>query len=258
VKFIIETHIARRTADQDERFLGSPEHLRRVRHHQQALGAAAAQRASSRGPESILASVGMGPAAKAFWIGDRDGEDFITDGPFAETKEVLAGFDLLDFRSLTEAIAFAEREQVRDVDHLMVVRGLHRRWWINHYRSGTANLFMLSLFTDSPMDSDQVASTFDRAGAEYLNRHMIGDLATAWCGGVIATSGPSSALRVAKGKIEAADLTQGPGGMSMNAFVLAACESPEEARSWATKLVTRRGEVIEVRPVNGLWWIYRD
>jgi hypothetical protein len=176
----------------------------------------------------------------------------------AETKEVLAGFDLLDFPSLTDAIAFAESEQVRDADHLMVVRALQRRWWMNHYRSGAINLFMLSLFTDSPMASDQVARIFDRAGAEYLNRHMIDDLATAWCGGVFAASGQNSALRVAKGKIEAADLPRGSGGLSMNAFLLAACESPEEARLWASKLATSRGEVIEVRPVNGLWWIYRD
>jgi hypothetical protein len=58
--------------------------------------------------------------------------------------------------------------------------------------------------------------------------------------------------------IEAADLPRGPGGMWMNAFVLAAGESPEEARLWATKLATRYGEVIEVRPVNGFWWINRD
>jgi hypothetical protein len=187
-----------------------------------------------------------------------DGEDFITDGPFAETKEVLAGFDLLDFPSLTDAIAFAESEQVRDADHLMVVRALQHRWWINHYRGGAINLFMLSLFTAGPMDSAQIARTFDRAGAEYLNRHMMGDLPTAWCGGVFAASAENSAFRVAQGKIEAADLPRGPGGLSMNAYALAACESPEEARVWASKLATSHGEVIEVRPVNGLWWIYRD
>jgi hypothetical protein len=34
----------------------------------------------------------------------RDGETLVTDGPFAETKEFIAGFDLLDCAGLDEAI----------------------------------------------------------------------------------------------------------------------------------------------------------
>jgi hypothetical protein len=34
----------------------------------------------------------------------RDGETLVTDGPFAETKEFVAGFDLLDFADLDEAV----------------------------------------------------------------------------------------------------------------------------------------------------------
>src|SRR6266851_1163324 len=34
----------------------------------------------------------------------RDGETLVTDGPFAETKEFIAGFDLLDCADLDEAI----------------------------------------------------------------------------------------------------------------------------------------------------------
>jgi hypothetical protein len=38
-----------------------------------------------------------------------DGEALITDGPFANTKEVLGGFYLLDVSNLDEALAFAAR-----------------------------------------------------------------------------------------------------------------------------------------------------
>jgi hypothetical protein len=38
-----------------------------------------------------------------------EGETLITDGPFANTKEVVGGFYLLDARNLDEALAFARR-----------------------------------------------------------------------------------------------------------------------------------------------------
>ena len=39
----------------------------------------------------------------------RDGETLTTDGPFAETKEQLGGYYLIDCASLDEAIEFAAR-----------------------------------------------------------------------------------------------------------------------------------------------------
>lgn len=39
----------------------------------------------------------------------REGKRLITDGPFAETREQLGGFYLIDVDNLDEAIAIAER-----------------------------------------------------------------------------------------------------------------------------------------------------
>jgi hypothetical protein len=39
----------------------------------------------------------------------RDGQKFVTDGPFAETREQLGGYYLIDTKDLDEAIAIAER-----------------------------------------------------------------------------------------------------------------------------------------------------
>jgi hypothetical protein len=38
-----------------------------------------------------------------------DGRTLVTDGPFADTKEVIGGFYLLDAADLDEALEFAER-----------------------------------------------------------------------------------------------------------------------------------------------------
>ena len=39
----------------------------------------------------------------------RDGEQVVTDGPFAETKEVLGGYFLADCKDLDQAIELAQR-----------------------------------------------------------------------------------------------------------------------------------------------------
>jgi hypothetical protein len=39
----------------------------------------------------------------------RDGRRLVTDGPFAETREVLGGYYLIDVRDLNEAIGIAAR-----------------------------------------------------------------------------------------------------------------------------------------------------
>ena len=49
------------------------------------------------------------PAATATSVRIRDGKRTITDGPFAETREVLGGFYLIDVNSLDEAIELASR-----------------------------------------------------------------------------------------------------------------------------------------------------
>jgi hypothetical protein len=49
----------------------------------------------------------LGPAAAATTVRVRNGELLLTDGPFAETKEVIVGFDLLECADLDEAIEVA-------------------------------------------------------------------------------------------------------------------------------------------------------
>lgn len=49
------------------------------------------------------------PVETATTVRVRDGRVTVTDGPFAETREQLAGFYLLDARDLNQAIALASR-----------------------------------------------------------------------------------------------------------------------------------------------------
>jgi hypothetical protein len=49
------------------------------------------------------------PVATATSVRVRDGESMVTDGPFAETREQLGGFFLVDVSDLNEAIRIAAR-----------------------------------------------------------------------------------------------------------------------------------------------------
>src|SRR5207302_6157783 len=49
------------------------------------------------------------PVATATTVRVRDGKRQVTDGPFAETREQLGGFFLIDVRNLDEAIDIAGR-----------------------------------------------------------------------------------------------------------------------------------------------------
>ena len=49
------------------------------------------------------------PVSSATTVRVRDGKASVTDGPFAETKEQLAGYYMLDCRDLDEAIDYASK-----------------------------------------------------------------------------------------------------------------------------------------------------
>ena len=49
------------------------------------------------------------PVSDATTVTVRDGKTILTDGPFTETKEWIAGFDLIDVENLDEAIEIAAK-----------------------------------------------------------------------------------------------------------------------------------------------------
>ena len=56
----------------------------------------------------MLGAEPLEPVSSAVTVRVRDGKTSVTDGPFAETKEQLTGFYLVDTRDLNEAIRIAE------------------------------------------------------------------------------------------------------------------------------------------------------
>jgi hypothetical protein len=52
------------------------------------------------------------PAEEAKTVLVRDGEILVSDGPFAETKEIICGYDMLECGSLEEAVQVAAAHPV--------------------------------------------------------------------------------------------------------------------------------------------------
>ena len=83
---------------------GQSDDERRARHAEYA-----ALTADLRAEGKLLGGEELQPVTTATAVRVRDGETLVSDGPFAETKEVLGGFYLIDADSLDEAIEAAAR-----------------------------------------------------------------------------------------------------------------------------------------------------
>ena len=57
----------------------------------------------------LLAAEGLAPTAKGARVTFNDEERIVTDGPFAEAKEVVAGFSIIKANSLEDAIDLVKR-----------------------------------------------------------------------------------------------------------------------------------------------------
>jgi hypothetical protein len=54
----------------------------------------------------------LAPTHEARTVAVRDGEMLVSDGPFAETKEVICGYDVLDCANIDEAVKVAAAHPV--------------------------------------------------------------------------------------------------------------------------------------------------
>jgi hypothetical protein len=68
----------------------------------------------------------LAPPRRARSVRVRDGKTLITDGPFAETKEVVGGFDILECGSLEEAVEIAATHPMAEAGTIEV-----RPFWGN-------------------------------------------------------------------------------------------------------------------------------
>ncbi len=62
----------------------------------------------------LVAAYGLHPSSKGVRVHIAGKECTVTDGPFAETKELIAGFSIWEVKSMAEAIAWVKRCPMTD------------------------------------------------------------------------------------------------------------------------------------------------
>ena len=245
------------------------EQERRIRCHQQALNDLLRARVIAGRTGLIFVSVGLGPfhggGGHTLSLGNRRGKRFRTDGPFPETKEVVGGFDIIDFASRDEAIEFGKVKNMH-TSHVEEVRPIREFWWISHSPNlAEANIFMLSSVEDtraaldlSPEERKKIVRQHQAVGAEYLTQRGMVDGKPGLFG--VRLGPPAEAVTIRR-DAGAPRLGDGPCAETrelIGGFNLIACDSFDEAIGWAEKLTPRDGDTIEVRPVDGFWWVYHE
>jgi hypothetical protein len=81
----------------------SPEERQRIRAEHAAVMSETSQLGILKGAEPLE------PTSTATTVRVQQGKALVTDGPFAETKEQLAGYYILDCKDLDEALEWAAR-----------------------------------------------------------------------------------------------------------------------------------------------------
>jgi hypothetical protein len=57
----------------------------------------------------MVDGAGLQPSSKGARVGFKDGKVVVFDGPFAETKELIAGYWIINVKSKAEAIEWAKK-----------------------------------------------------------------------------------------------------------------------------------------------------
>jgi hypothetical protein len=77
--------------------------------------------------DRVVAGDGLHPAATATTVRVADGETLLTDGPFADTKEVFGGFYIVDAGDLDGALEIAARIPAARLGGSVEVRAIVER-----------------------------------------------------------------------------------------------------------------------------------
>jgi hypothetical protein len=75
----------------------------------------------------LLATDGLLPTSKGARVKLSSGKVAVTDGPFTETKELIAGFAIMQLPSMTEAIEMSKRFLAIAGDGESEIRQMHDR-----------------------------------------------------------------------------------------------------------------------------------
>ncbi len=223
----------------------------RAARHTDALNRVS-QKQGGPGAAGVALSFGLSPEAKT--IRRNPGKPLVLDGPFAETKEQLAGFDIIEFASRADAIEYA-KEAAAHEGNIAEIRPVLEMWW--NQRGGLppgAKLFVLLFRDEAPSAAcgggEAIVRQRAAAATEYVARRGASEAFV--LGAVrLKPAAEATALRLRAGRCTATDGPFAETKEMIAGLNILSCASLHEALEWADKFSPRGGGAVEVREIRG-------
>jgi hypothetical protein len=247
--------------DSDYHHSPPEEQQRRVRQHRRAI----AELIASHGTKKlVLAAVGLNSEPKPITIRNQNGTFATVAGPFAETREVLGGFDIIDFDSRDEALEFAAHEHTHQ-GHVAEVRPIVEMWWIDSVGMVRPNSqhFMISYFGNEERAMKQPPSRMAESIAqhesianEYLAERLRKGDSAFWAGARLDRTRTATTIRIGSGGTYTK--TDGPFAETkevLGGFAMLSC-TRDEVNEWTRRLLPLDGDTASITAVNSFSWFY--
>ena len=194
----------------------------------------------------------------------KNGEFSILDGPFSETKEVLAGFDVVELESRDQAIDLSS-QYFTHPSHVGEVRPVQEMWWLSGDGSGIkkANRFLLTLTVDearldrlSLAEKEAVVNKQDQIGLQYAEQSRSDTTLAGFGFARLAPAAEATTLRMHAGKVVSCKGACALSASSLYGFVWLDAVSKDDALSWGQKFIVNDAFSAHVTPITGSWHVY--
>jgi hypothetical protein len=191
---------------------------------------------------------GLEPPDSAKTVRVRDGQTLISDGPFADTKEFIAGLDVIEAESLDEAIEVAARHPVSwyfaiEVRPFKYAVEVPKDWTYRQLR------YLLMYCIDGVAEQDELEQQLLSDIEVWLE--MVQARGVRVLGGPLAEPSTATTVRVRGGETL---LTDGPFAETKEFLAgidILSCQTMEEALEVAAASPLARLHMVEVRPFWG-------
>jgi hypothetical protein len=194
------------------------------------------------------------PVREAAVVRVRDGEVLVSDGPFAETKEQIAGYDVIECPSLAEAIEVAAKHPVARFGAVEVRPFDRGGWWRAPDRRGQGDdpeYLMIHCLDEtaqlSPADDCEVPGSAAARAQKAWDADTYAR-AVKLAGGRLQSASTARTVRVREGEVLVADGPFAETKEQVAGFNVLACPSLADAVEIASQHPTARFGTLELRP----------
>jgi hypothetical protein len=194
------------------------------------------------------------------------GEPRIRDVSPAERARTLTSIDVVDFAARAQAVEFAERAFAHD-GHVTEIRPVREMWFAYHGSArGDAPKFVILFMNDErrmaelpPAEIERYVKRHEEVGWQYsAEKGLLRGETFSFAGVRLMPSAEATTHRIERGRHMMSDGPFAETKELVGGFQVFDCDSREEAVGWAKQLTIGDGDVMEIRAVESLWWIYHD